>query len=86
MADGNRTSEQLARDAIDAKLEQAGWRDRPLRQAILKKALSGRLVALDPNDEPAAVLLDRIGAERKQVEKRNARRRAGKRPGPKITV
>ena len=26
MADGNRTSEQLARDAIDAKLEQAGWR------------------------------------------------------------
>ena len=26
MADGNRTPEQLARDAIDAKLEQAGWR------------------------------------------------------------
>ena len=26
MADGNRTPEQLVRDAIDAKLEQAGWR------------------------------------------------------------
>ena len=86
MADGNRTPEQLARDAIDAKLEQAGWRVRPLRQAILKKALSGRLVAQDPNDEPAAVLLDRIRAERKQFEKRNARRRAGKRPEPKKAV
>ena len=69
-------------------LKKAGAQldDRPLRQAILKKAFSGRLVAQDPNDEPAAVLLDRIGAERKQVEKRNARRRAGKRPEPKKAV
>ena len=69
-------------------LKKAGAQldDRPLRQAILKKALSGRLVAQDPNDEPAAVLLDRIGTERKQIEKRNARRRAGKRPEPKKAV
>ena len=69
-------------------LKKAGAQldDRPLRQAILKKAFSGRLVAQDPNDEPASVLLDRIGTERKQVEKRNARRRAGRRPEPKKAV
>lgn len=35
-----------------------------LRQAILKKAFSGELVAQDPKDEPASVLLDRIRAEK----------------------
>ena len=34
------------------------------RQNILKAAFSGRLVPQDPNDEPAAVLLERIRAER----------------------
>ena len=72
---------QQARE-VDSALKQAD----ALRQAILKKALSGRLVAQDPNDEPASVLLDRIGTERKQIEKRNARRRAGKRPEPKKAV
>ena len=37
------------------------------RQSILKKAFSGQLVAQDPNDEPASVLLDRIKAEREQA-------------------
>lgn len=72
---------QQARE-IDSALKQAD----ALRQAILKKALSGRLVAQDPNDEPASVLLDRIRAEREQTEKRNARRRAGKRPESKKAV
>jgi type I restriction enzyme S subunit len=35
-----------------------------LRQAILKKAFEGKLVAQNPNDEPASVLLQRIRAAR----------------------
>lgn len=35
-----------------------------LRQSILKRAFEGRLVPQDPNDEPAAVLLERIRATR----------------------
>ena len=35
-----------------------------LRQSILKRAFEGRLVPQDPNDEPAAVLLERIRSER----------------------
>ena len=40
-----------------------------LRQAILTKAFSGQLVAQDPNDEPASVLLDRIKTEKEQASK-----------------
>jgi len=43
-----------ARVAADRK--RAGW----LRQIILKRAFAGRLVPQDPNDEPAAILLERI--------------------------
>ena len=35
-----------------------------LRQSILKKAFSGKLVAQDSNDEPASALLERIRAEK----------------------
>ena len=42
-----------------------------LRQSILKKAFAGQLVAQDPRDEPASVLLDRIRAEREQAAKNN---------------
>ena len=37
-----------------------------LRQSILKKVFSGKLVPQDPNDEPASVLLERIKAEKLQ--------------------
>ena len=52
-----------------------------LRQSVLKKAFSGQLVAQDADDEPAAVLLDRIRAERNQEAKsrtgaRGTRRKA----------
>lgn len=45
---------------VDRNLKRA---DR-LRQAILKRAFEGRLVAQDPADEPAELLLERIRAER----------------------
>lgn len=51
--------DELAREA-DSNLVLVGR----LRQSILKWAFEGRLVAQDPNDEPASVLLERIRAER----------------------
>jgi len=49
---------------------QALRRAQRLRQAILKWAFEGRLVEQNPNDEPASVLLERIKAQRAQVERR----------------
>jgi len=40
-----------------------------LRELILELAVRGKLVAQDPNDEPAAVLLERIAAEKAQLVK-----------------
>ena len=40
-----------------------------LRQKILDLAIRGKLVPLDPNDEPASVLLERIRAEKQQMVK-----------------
>ena len=45
-----------------------------LRQAILKKAFSGQLVAHDPNDETVSVLLNRIREEKRQASKRDRAR------------
>lgn len=47
-------------ETITTSLQQA----EVLRQSILKKAFSGQLVPQDPHDEPAAVLLERIKAEK----------------------
>ena len=45
---------------ITAELKRA----EQLRQSILKKAFSGKLVPQDPNDEPASVLLEQIKSEK----------------------
>lgn len=49
-----------------------------LRQAILGRAFSGRLVPQDPNDEPAEKLLERIRAGRGEapVHPHTTRRKA----------
>jgi type I restriction enzyme S subunit len=51
-------------DLVETNLRRA---DR-LRQAILKRAFEGRLVPQDPNDEPAAVLLERLRTQHKERE------------------
>lgn len=59
----------------EGQLEVALARSRNLRQAVLAAAFSGQLVAQDPADEPASVLLKRIaaqGAVAKPLSKRKA--------------
>ena len=55
---------QQAEGAVEASLKRAGR----LRQSVLKQAFSGKLVPQDPNDEPAAALLERIRVEREEVK------------------
>ncbi len=58
---------QLTRlDAGVAALRRAQANLRRYKAAVLKAACEGRLVPQDPADEPAAVLLQRILAERRQ--------------------
>ncbi|MCP9760551.1 restriction endonuclease subunit S [Aquitalea sp. S1-19] len=49
----------------NSKLELAGIKK--LRELILELAVRGKLVAQDPNDEPASVLLARIAAEKARL-------------------
>ena len=51
-------------DQIENEIEAESIRAEALRQSILKKAFSGELVEQDPNDEPAAALLERIKAKK----------------------
>jgi type I restriction enzyme S subunit len=48
-------------DAALADVEVHTAKANALRQSILKRAFSGQLVAQDPADEPASVLLARLG-------------------------
>lgn len=64
--------------AIDQSLKQSAAQ----RQNILRAAFAGQLVAQDPNDEPASVLLERIRAERAQrAATVKPRKRQPKEPG-----
>ncbi len=64
-------------DAAEAAVETNLKRANRLRQAILKRAFEGRLVSQDPDDEPAAVLLERIKTEKAAAAQE--RRRRGRR-------
>ena len=75
---------EKAEAAVVANLKRAAR----MRQAVLKRAFEGKLVPQDPNDEPASVLLERVGAERAQAmataPKRRGRRAVaqGEQGGP----
>ena len=55
---------QTLQRRMERELSAARAKGRALRRAILAAAFSGRLVAQDPADEPASVLLERIAAAR----------------------
>ena len=57
---------EKAQDELDALCSSLNGR---LRKSILQEAIQGRLVPQDPADEPAAVLLDRIRAEKARLVK-----------------
>ncbi|KAF0145731.1 MAG: type I restriction enzyme S subunit [Nitrospirae bacterium] len=57
-------------DAIETRYKKAKAFVDKLTQSILAKAFRGELVAQDPNDEPASVLLERIRAEKQKSQKK----------------
>ena len=66
---------EVQRDAIVNQLSMAD----ALRQSVLKKAFGGQLVAQDPSDEPASVLLERIREEREKTLKYNTLKKTKRR-------
>lgn len=63
-------SESLsAIDSAQAEIRNQLLKITALRQTILKKAFSGQLVAQDPNDESALILLERTKAEKGRAGK-----------------
>lgn len=53
-------------DKIEENITHSLLQAEALRQSILEKAFEGKLVAQDPNDEPALVLLESIKAEKEK--------------------
>lgn len=70
-----------AESTVEASLK----RIERLRQSILKQAFSGQLVAQDPNDEPASLLLERIHGKRAEAEAATPRKRQTRRRRSKTT-
>lgn len=67
-------------DALEARYKRARAHVDKLTQSILAKAFRGELVPQDPNDEPAAMLLERIRAAR--VDRTKPGKGSGKRKTP----
>ncbi len=66
-------------DATEVEVDNRLLTAEVLRQSILKKAFAGQLVAQDPHDEPAVVLLDKISAEREQTMQNKTTKKTKKR-------
>ncbi len=61
-------------DSLEATVEESLKQAGGLRQSILKQAFSGKLVPQDPDDEPAAVLLERIREERQATKQKTGKK------------
>lgn len=67
-------------DGLSAEADRIVHRGEALRVAILHRAFAGKLVRQDAGDEPASILLGRIGAERESSNGHNpAKARAQRR-------
>lgn len=67
-------------DEVEKVLSESMMQSDRLRQSILKKAFAGELVPQDPEDEPAAALLERIKAAKAGKAAGNRSRLSLKRP------
>lgn len=65
-------------DRLEARLATARAATERLTPALLAKAFRGELVPQDPNDEPAAALLQRLAASRTDTGAKPRRARAAK--------
>ena len=79
MAFQQSTQTLSAIDRQERDIERALKRAASLRQSILKRAFSGKLVPQDPTDEPASVLLERIRAARTKATASRPKAAQGKR-------
>lgn len=61
-------------DQLEARYQKAKSYVDKLTQSILAKAFRGELVAQDPNDEPASVLLERIKQEKEAATTEKSRK------------
>lgn len=73
--EGRTTTEALLLDHFAALAAATGGVAK-LRELILQLAVQGKLVPQDPDDEPAAALLERIAAEKKRLVKEGKIRKA----------
>ena len=65
-----------AANTLEAEIDVNFARAEALRQSILKQAFSGHLVPQNPDDEPAAILLQRIKAENRSQKPAGTKRKA----------